>query len=191
MQAVKKSSPPPQAPPVSGALTGDLSGQVREETLEALTKAKVIQSEERVGFQKYLIANEVNSGEIFPVMAHLRGISEDEKSVTMTKWARAITPIVKRRHPLVPFAGKIYGSSSFFGKYGAVKAAAAEVKCPLIYAEEADAVGFGTLNPVAGLRLGEFVAEYLKKKTGIQPFVSVFLLDAETWSNLNERQFDQ
>ena len=167
----------------------DLEKVVRAETLEGLTKAGIIREEETAGFKKYLESNEIGVGDILPVMAELRGIEEGEQTFSVEGWARALAPIVKKRHSLVPFAGKLLGSASLFEKYPTVKEAAAAVKCPLIFSEDADVLGFGTINPVASLHLSSFVAEYFKEESGMTPYLSIFLIDLPTWQTICRRQF--
>ena len=189
MRALKKSLLTGRVAAKAAPKSADLSERVRDETLEALLKAKIIGAEERVGFQRYLISKSVSSGDILPVMAYLRGISEDEQTGSIKQWARSITPIVKKRYSLVPFASKLLGQSPIFEKYEEVRKAAGKLKCPLIFSEDSDVIGFGTLNPVAGACLAEHVADHLEKETSLKPYISTFLLDYPTWVTICERQF--
>lgn len=191
MQVLEKSGSVAETASSSLAKSEELSIAVRDETLMALVKGGIIRSEESEGFQKYLVSNSVSTGDILPVMAQLRGIEEAERIEIVNKWARAIAPIVKKRYSLIPFAGKLLGNSSLFKNYGTLLKAAEMLKCPLIYSEDVDALGFGTLNPVAGARLSEFVVEYLNQQTGVSPYVSIFLLDLPTWEMICRRQFEQ
>lgn len=175
--------------PIQG--TSALADKVRDETLAALTTAGVIRDTESEGFKNYLISNSVNIGEILPVMAQLRGVEEGEQTRLVASWARAIAPVVKKRYSMIPFADKLLGSDSLFEKYSTILDAARVVKCPLIFAEDTDVVGFGTLNPVAGVNIAQFVADYLNAQTGTTPYISMFLLDLPTWENICRRQFEQ
>ncbi|MGJ8725555.1 MAG: hypothetical protein ACSHYB_13435 [Roseibacillus sp.] len=164
---------------------------VRDETLAALTTAGIIREVEREGFSSYLDSNNVNVGDILPVMAKLRGIEEGAQSSTVAGWGRAIAPIVKKRYSLIPFAEKLLGSSNLFEKYSTILEAASAVRCPLIFSEDTDVLGFGTINPVAGLHLSSFVADYFEAKTGMTPYLSMFLLDLSSWETICRRQFEQ
>lgn len=191
MQVLEKSDSVAEGSPSSLAKPEELAIAVRDETLTALVTGGIIRPEERDGFQNYLVSNSVSTGDILPVMAQLRGIEEGEQMRVVSQWARKIAPIIKKRYSLVPFAAKLLGSSTFFKNYDALLKAAETLKCPLIYSEDIDALGFGTLNPVAGLRLSEFVTEYLREKTGVSPYISMFLLDLPTWEAICRRQFEQ
>lgn len=178
------------APP-AGVSTGDLSDAVREETIQALTKAGIIRDVEAEGFRNYLMAQSIGVGDILPVMAQLRGIDELEQATAVAQWGRQIGPAIKKRYSLIPFAGKLLGSQSIFEAHPAIKEAAAAVKCPLIFAEDSDVIGFGTINPVAATKLGEHVADYLHGKTGTKPYLSLFLVDLGNWETICGRQFGQ
>ena len=168
----------------------ELAKTVQEETLQALIKASIIREEEYTGFKDYLDSNKISAGDILPVMAQLRRIEEGEQILTIEGWARALAPIVKKRYSLIPFAGKLLGSAPLFEKYPVVQQAAAAVKCPLVFSEDSDVLGFGTINPVAALHLSTFVGEYFKKESGMTPYFSVFLVDLPTWQTICRRQYN-
>ena len=186
---METSSAAPAEQSAGGAGILDLAKTVQSETLEALIKAGIIRDEEKEGFAGYLTSNKISAGDILPVMAQLRRIEEGEQITSIETWARAMAPIVKKRHSLVPFAGKLLGSASLFEKYPVVQEAAAAVKCPLIFSEDSDVLGFGMINPVAALHLTEFVGNYFKNESGMIPYFSVFLIDLPTWQTICRRQF--
>ena len=189
MQVIEPSSVESAGKTAATADVADLEKAVRNETLAGLVKAGIIRAEEKEGFENYLTTNKVSAGDILSVMAQLRGIDEGEQPSSVESWARALAPIVKKRYSMVPFAGKLLGSSSFFEKYSNIQEAATAVKCPLIFSEDTDVLGFGTINPVAGSNLASFVADYFKAETGMTPYLSIFLIDLPTWETICRRQF--
>ena len=139
----------PAFPPVS-----EVEGRVREETLAVLEKAKVVSPQEREGFKGYLAERSIPCSQILSVMAELRGIGDADQSTALAGWARVMTPALKKRYPFVPFADKVAGSSlSIFDKHPSLYDFVAELKCPLVFAEDADAIGIGSVNPVVALSL--------------------------------------
>ncbi len=188
---MEKSPVAPVASPRAADVKTQLTEQVRDETLTALTTAGIIREAECEGFRNYLVSNEINSGDIFPVMAQLRGVAEQEQISTIANWGRAIAPVIKKRYALIPFADRLLGSASIFEKYGTILEAAAAVRCPLIFSEDTDVIGFGTINPVAGMVLGEFVTKYVNEQVGVSPFISMFLLDMASWQTICGRQFER
>lgn len=189
MQVIEKSSTSTASLSQGDSGVAGLAETVREETLEALQKAGVIRDVEVDGFRDYLVSNSINTGDILPVMAQLRKIAETEQSAAVVQWARSIAPIIKRRNSLIPFAGKLLSNASLFENYQVVKEACAAVRCPLIFSEDSDVIGYGTINPVAGMHLGEFTKEQIKAQTGTAPYISMFLLDLPTWEMICRRQF--
>ena len=169
----------------------ELAEKVREKTLEALSVTGVLRDTESEGFDKYLVSNSINAGEILPVMAQLRGIAEVEQSAAVGNWGRGMAPIIKKRYSLVSFADRLLGSTSIFEKYELLRKASEAVKSPMIFSEDIDVIGFGTLNPVAGALLSEFVSEYLSEQIGTRPYISIFLLDLTSWEKICRKQFEQ
>lgn len=169
----------------------ELAEKVREKTLEALSVTGVLRDTESEGFDKYLVSNSINAGEILPVMAQLRGIAEVEQSAAVGNWGRGMAPIIKKRYSLVSFADRLLGSTSIFEKYELLRKASEAVKSPMIFSEDTDVIGFGTLNPVAGALLSEFVSEYLSEQIGTRPYISIFLLDLTSWEKICRKQFEQ
>ncbi|MDQ8190721.1 hypothetical protein QEH58_10450 [Roseibacillus persicicus] len=182
-------TPVEESVPQSGSSTGDLVEQVREETIQALIKTGIIRDAEGEGFRNYLVAQSIGVGDILPVMAQLRGIDELEQATAVAQWGRQIGPAIKKRYSLIPFAGKLLGSVSLFDSHPEIKEAAASVKCPLIFAEDADVIGFGTINPVAATKLGEHVADLIQNRSGVRPYLSLFLLELGSWETICGRQF--
>ncbi len=168
----------------------DISEVVRKETLEALVQSNVIRPEERNGFEDYLVKANASSGDIFPLMAELRGVSETNRTQMIEQWARAVSSVVKCRYPLIPFATKLLGSVSIYEQFEQIHKLASMVKCPLVFAEDSDVLGFGTVNPVAGSQIADYVSRYLEEKTGSRPFISIFLLDFDSWDTICGRQFE-
>jgi hypothetical protein len=169
----------------------NIGSRIEQETLDILVRAKLIQDSERGGFQKYLTSTQTAPGTILPVMADLRRIEEGMKSQTIEKWARDMSPVLKRRYPLVPFASRLLTPTAIYEKYPAVKNWAEQARCPIVYAEDTDVIGFGVINPVAGVVLAEQVSAFFQEKTGVMPFISLFLLTFDSWRFLSERQFDK
>lgn len=166
-----------------------LSELVREKTLSGLTATSVLKEAESDAFRDYMISNEVSSGEILPLMAQLRGIDEKEHTATVGGWGRSLAPVVKRRYSLVPFAGRLMGSSTFFEKHPKAQEAAKAIMCPLVFAEDTDVVGFATINPVAGVAMADFVTRNVRTKSGATPYVSMFTLELNEWQELCKKQF--
>jgi len=91
---------------------------------------------------------------------------------------------------LVPFAGKLITPTAFYNKFTAVRAAAAHLHCPILFAEDNDAVGTGSINPVAAVLMADFIETSVHSLTGIKPFVTAVRMDYPSWMALNRKHFE-
>lgn len=176
-------------PPPSESKHSDLGPLIQSETLRVLVEASLVQESEKSGFDHYLTASKVHAGNILPVMAELRQIDETSKGIVIEKWARAMSPILKKRFPLIPFANRLLATTTIYEKYPELKEWAETSCCPLIFAEDSDVLGFGMLNPVAGVELAQKVEAFFREKEKVVPFVSLFLIPLKSWEFICERQF--
>lgn len=175
------------APPKSASV--DFGASLQSETLRVLTEASLVQADEKDGFDHYLTASKVAPGHILPTMAELRQVEDDAKQVTIERWARAMSPFVKKRFPLIPFANRLLATTSIYEKHPEIREWAEISRCPLIFAEDSDVLGFGMINPVAGLAIAEKVDAFFRERDETVPFISLFLITHSSWNFICERQF--
>lgn len=175
--------------PSTQSAASDFGPMIQSETLRVLTEASLVKADEKEGFNHYLTASKVPVGNILPVMADLRQVEEDEKAITVERWARAMSPVLKKRYPLIPFANRLLATTTIYEKYPQIMEWAEISRCPLIFAEDCDVLGFGMINPVAGLAMAEKVDTFFHEKEEVVPFVSLFLITLSSWKFICERQF--
>ena len=60
----------------------------------------------------------------------------------------------------------------------------------MIFAEDTDAVGTASINPVASMILADEIRAAVFKRFGIRPFLTVARLDYESWSFLTRKHFE-
>lgn len=185
-------SPSLSSPVVESSSVLDASSigkEVLDRTLAALVKASLIRTEERDGFERYLLDTRTAEGDILPVMAELREIELQMRPEIIEKWARTMAPVLKRRTPLVPFGSKLLNTTAIYELFPEVLECARICKCPIIFSEDSDVVGLGMVNPVAGMVMNDQTTALIRKKTGAAPFISSFLLDLNSWEKICERHF--
>jgi hypothetical protein len=102
------------------------------------------------------------------------------------KAALALTPYA----PLVPFAGKLIAPSAFYESFDQMHKLARLLLCPVIYAEDTDAIGTASINPFAAAILAEEIQTTVFKRFGIRPFVTIARLDYESWAFLTRKHFE-
>ncbi len=92
--------------------------------------------------------------------------------------------------PLIPFASKLIAPSAFYDSFDHLHKLARALLSPVIFAEDSDAVGTASINPVAALIFSEEVAATVARRFGIRPFVTVARLDYEGWAFLTRKHFE-
>jgi hypothetical protein len=61
---------------------------------------------------------------------------------------------------------------------------------PVIYAEDTDAIGTASINPIASMMLAEKIHDSVSKRVGIRPFITVARMDYENWTFLTRKHFE-
>ena len=92
--------------------------------------------------------------------------------------------------PLIPFAGKLIAPSAFYDSFEHIHRLAKILLSPVIYAEDTDAIGTASVNPVASALLAEEIRNTVFKRFGIRPFVTAARLDYESWTFLSRKHFE-
>lgn len=123
-------------------------------------------------------------------LARVQGHGEEHMSAAIldlgTKVAATMTP----RTPLVPFAGKLIAPSAFYDSFYTIHRIARILFSPVIYAEDTDAIGTASVNPIASSLLAEEIRASVFKRFGIRPFVTIARLDYESWTFLTRKHFE-
>jgi hypothetical protein len=91
---------------------------------------------------------------------------------------------------LIPFAGKLIAPSAFYDSFDHIHKIAQALLSPVIYAEDTDAIGTASINPVASAILAEEIRNSVFKRFGIRPFVTAARLDYESWAFLSRKHFE-
>lgn len=128
--------------------------------------------------------------EFVEILAKVQGYPEEHLGAAILnlsqRMALARQPVI----PYIPFVGKMIVPNNFYEHFPQVYLLAKVLLCPVLYAEDTDAVGVGSVNPVATELLTEGMTRNVSGKVGIKPFISSVRLDYETWSFLNRRHFE-
>ncbi|MEM9079754.1 MAG: hypothetical protein AAGC74_03575 [Verrucomicrobiota bacterium] len=167
-----------------------LAEEVRKLTLDVLVQSETVQAHEKDAFENYLISTEADVGTILPLMAELRKVEEDDRAETIEQWGRKMSIAMRRRYSLVPFAPRLLNPNSFYDKFDRIYAWAKELRVPVLYAEDADSLGLGTINPAASEVLAERIRGFIEEKVGSKPFVSSVLIDLNSWKLVCRKHFE-
>jgi hypothetical protein len=91
--------------------------------------------------------------------------------------------------PLIPFAGKLIAPSSFYESFQQILAIGRALVAPVLFAEDTDAIGVGSVNPLAARTLADEIHAAVERRFGIRPFLTVARLDYENWTFLARKHF--
>jgi len=107
--------------------------------------------------------------------------------------------------PLVPFGGKLIAPSAFYDSFDRVHKIARVLLSPVLYrvhkiarvllspvlyAEDTDAIGTASVNPIAFTVLADEIRAQVFKRFGIRPFVTIARLEYESWTFLTRKHFE-
>lgn len=90
---------------------------------------------------------------------------------------------------LTPFANRLPTPSAFYQAHDTVRDGCQKLMTPVLFNEETEVVGIGSINPVALELAARMTRESLGHLTGTQPIISKLLLSHESWIALCEKQF--
>jgi hypothetical protein len=128
--------------------------------------------------------------DLVEVIARLQGHDEEHLGKAMLDLGGKIASTLSPYPPLVPFGGKLIAPSAFYESFDYLHKLARVLLSPVIYAEDTDAIGTASANPVAANILAEEIRGTVFKRFGIRPFVTTARLDYESWTFLTRKHFE-
>jgi len=90
---------------------------------------------------------------------------------------------------LFPFAGKLITPTAFYESFPDYHELAKVLLTPVIYAEDTDAIGIASINPIASTILAEEILSTMEDRVGVRPFITLTRLDYESWAFLTRKHF--
>ena len=91
--------------------------------------------------------------------------------------------------PVFPFAGKLITPTAFYEAFPDFHQLAKVLLTPVIYAEDTDAIGIASINPIASTILAEEILGCMEDRVGVKPFITLARLDYESWAFLTRKHF--
>jgi len=128
--------------------------------------------------------------DLLEVLARVQGHDEEHLSPAILALGDKVATTLTPYAPLVPFAGKLIAPSAFYDSFDGLHKIARILLSPVIYAEDTDALGTASANPVGAAILAEEIRTVVYKRFGIRPFVTVARLDYESWTFLTRKHFE-
>ncbi|MES2657461.1 MAG: hypothetical protein V4689_02525 [Verrucomicrobiota bacterium] len=134
-------------------------------------------------------AREIPS-DLLEAFARVQGHAEEYMGPAVLALGDKIAATITPYAPYVPFAGKLIAPSAFYESFDQIHKIARILLAPIIYAEDTDAIGIASANPMAAAILAEEVRSSVYKRFGIRSFVTVARLDYESWTFLTRKHFE-
>jgi len=128
--------------------------------------------------------------DLLETLARVKGHAEEHLGPIILQLGNKVAATLSPSPPHIPFAGKLIAPSAFYDSFDQIHALARILLSPVIYAEDTDAIGTASVNPVASLILAEEIRTIVFKRVGIRPFTTVARLDYESWTFLTRKHFE-
>jgi len=123
-------------------------------------------------------------------LAALRVRDPDARPQEIERVGRSLAEVSGLALALIPFANRLPTPSAFYDVHKSLHQDCKRLMAPVLYAEEAEVIGIGSISPVA-LKLAEArILEALGERTGTRPIISKLLLHHEGWLSLCQKQFE-
>lgn len=90
----------------------------------------------------------------------------------------------------IPFASKLIAPSAFYESYDHVHQLGRLLLAPVLFVEDSDAIGTGSINPIAAQLLATQIHQAVSKRSGIRPFMTATRMEYESWAFLCRKHFE-
>jgi hypothetical protein len=187
-----EATPPPTAPAAHGGEVRDFAEECLLRTAEALHEARAASAAEINQAIAVVRESQANGkpAELLENLARIQGHDEEHLSPAILELGNKVAHTMNPYAPLVPFAGKLIAPSAFYDSFDQLHKLARLLLAPVIYAEDTDAIGTASVNPVAASILGAEIEAAVFKRFGIRPFLTIARLDYESWTFLTRKHFE-
>lgn len=128
--------------------------------------------------------------DLLETLARVVGTDEERLGSKVLEFSDAIAMTLNPIPPTVPFASKLIAPSSFYDSFDAMHQLGRALLTPVLYAEDTDAIGIGSINPIAAAILAEEIHEVVAKRFGIRPFMTIARMEYESWAFLCRKHFE-
>ena len=122
-------------------------------------------------------------------LAALRIREPEARALEVERLGRSLSHSLGQPLALIPFASRMQTPSVFYDMNEALLADCRKLMPPVLYAEESEVIGIGSINPAALQISTRTIMQFIADKTGTTPIVSSVLLHHEGWISLCQQQF--
>ncbi|WAC21565.1 hypothetical protein OVA24_09230 [Luteolibacter sp. SL250] len=116
---------------------------------------------------------------------------EDQVASVVASYGERISATLNPNLHVIPFAGKFIAPSTFYEAYPGIQRLGAALMAAVIYAEDADAIGTASVNPIAAVILGEEIAAAVARRVNVRPIITSVMLDHQSWTQIIRKHFQR
>lgn len=128
--------------------------------------------------------------DLLDTLARVQGHEEERIGPAILALSGSVASTMKPAPACIPFAGKLIAPSAFYDSFEAMHELGKLLLSPVIFAEDTDAIGTGSVNPIAAQLLGEEIRSTVAGRLGIRPFITVACMEYESWTFLCRKHFE-
>jgi hypothetical protein len=161
-------------------------------TAQALGVSRVATDDE-IKASLSIVRDSIGKGkplDLLETLARVKGHEEERIGAAILALSDAVASTMNPTPSCIPFASKLIAPSAFYDSFDAMHELGKLLLTPVIFAEDTDALGTGSVNPIAAQMLGEEIHQAVSKRFGIRPFVTVARMEYESWAFLCRKHFD-
>lgn len=128
--------------------------------------------------------------DLLETLARVMGTEEERLGPAVQALSEAVGSTLNPAPPSIPFGSKLIAPSAFYESFEAMHKLGRLMLTPVLYAEDTDSIGTGSINPIAAVVLGEQIHEAVAKRFGIRPFITSARMEYEAWAFLCRKHFE-
>lgn len=128
--------------------------------------------------------------DLLETLARVQGHDEEHISPVIVSLSDAVSSTLSPAPPSIPFASKLIAPSAFYDSFDALHELGKSLLTPVVYAEDTDAIGTASINPIAAAMLGDEIHYVVGKRFGIRPFITTARMEYESWAFLCRKHFE-
>lgn len=176
----------------SGMTHSEIADNCFVRTAQALGLARAADDDE-IKAALAIVRDSMEKGkplDLLETLARVKGHEEERISAAILTLSDAVASTMNPMPSCIPFASKLIAPSAFYDSFDSLHELGKLLLTPVIFAEDTDAIGAGSVNPIAAQILGDEIHQAVAKRFGIRPFMTVARMEYESWAFLCRKHFD-
>lgn len=161
-------------------------------TAEALSTSRMASDDEIRAALSIVRESMVNGKplDLLETLARVQGHEEERIGAAIQTLGDAVASTMSPTPASIPFASKLIAPSTFYDSFDSMHELGKLLLTPVLFAEDTDAIGTGSINPIAAQILGMEIHRSVSKRFGIRPFITNARMEYESWAFLCRKHFE-